>query len=182
MNMIIEKVARAICEKSDLKFGDDGDFRLASAEEIEQNWSFYIDAAKAAISTYLAALPENNMTSPAQREFEAYYAKSKYVLQTDDNGYYGQTATNWGMWQAAIASQDKLRDAVIVLDDGAEPEVGDLLAIKDMGDINYEVYEDFRENWHITNSGAYRDLTAEEYKIIRRAGKAVVYQSELGEV
>lgn len=119
------------------------------------------------------------MTSPAQREFEAWYSKAILPAATVNDlsgALYTKEALEWA-WQAALASRDKLRDAVIVLEDGAEPEVGDVVIAET------DVFlEDGRLDFTSTSADYYVGKNYQSFRvkrIIQRNNKPVIYRSEL---
>lgn len=99
------------------------------------------DGVAAAIQAYLAA---TNVQKPPENEHS-----SNLCSNGDD-------------------ANKRLRDAVIILPDGAEPEVGDLAC--------------YNENFgsaHILNAADLRMDYARPFRIIQRQGKPVIYQSAL---
>lgn len=105
------------------------------------------------------------MTSPAQRAFEAWHEK-EFGWAINKSQHYGDIRIKglYECWRAALASRDKLRDAIIVLEEDAEPEVGDILFWPDMDDVRIAMWD---------------TEYSREFKIIRRNNKPVIYRSEL---
>lgn len=129
------------------------------------------------------------MTSPTQRAFEAWATEKgarPHLLRK--TGSYFDTYLNrdWKVWQAALASRDKLRDAVIILEDGTEPEIDDTLEYDSMNMIvcsdGFEHVSKRAEHQFIWLKHAKTDVDFGNAKIIRRNNKPVIYRSELEKV
>lgn len=136
------------------------------------------------------------MTSPAQRGFEAWYEEE---YQTRGNLQSSQKDDLYEAYMAALASRDKLRDAVIVLEDGAEAKVGDFVYTWQTSEADSEwehTSHDYvtitaiipnlsgnGKTYEATKRGmedcTYRLWGSAGIEILKRAGKPAIYRSEL---
>jgi hypothetical protein len=139
-----------------------------------------LEATAKAIQAYLDAI------KPAQAncrsEFEVWAKDYYYGL--DDCTFLElieQCESDWSVWQAAYnKGSDKLREAVVILPDDAEPQDGDIVRVcsyyANGNQLSEHIWKvDEPKDWqHWRKRG-------DSIEIIQCQGKPVVYQSVLSE-
>lgn len=126
----------------------------------------------------------NSRPKPRQTEMEDYPAH-KHMMTNREDLTMGDDGVDPDYLDKVIddfsslhRQYQKLREAVVVLEDGAEPEVGDFVRVctyYDNGDILSE------DIWHITEQKDWKHWIGrgDSVELFRRNGKPCIYKSEL---